>query len=69
MYACRGVSDCSASRRLNDGTYGIFWLDKRVVDGDDVDIIMFDGISIDDPPNSAETVDSDIGRHFSEVKG
>ena len=69
MYACTRISDCSPGWKLNNGTYGILWLNERVVDGDDVDVFMLDGISIDDPPNSSETVDADVGRHFGVMKG
>ena len=41
-------------------------LDERIVYGDDVDVVMLDGVSIDNPPNSSEAVDSDASRHFGE---
>ena len=47
----------------SDSTYGILGLNERVVDGDDMNVVMLDSISIHDTPDSSETVDSDVGRH------
>jgi hypothetical protein len=38
---------------------------ERIVDGNDIDIIVLNGISEDDTTNAAETVDSNLDwRHF-----
>ena len=57
------VSWCSTSWVVTDCTYGILGLNERVIDGDDMNVIMLDGIAIDNAPNSPEAVDSDVGRH------
>jgi hypothetical protein len=33
-----------------------------------MNVIMLDGISIDDPTDSSEPVDTDVGRHSEEVR-
>ena len=39
--------------------------DERIIDSDDIDIIVLNGISEDDTANAAETVDTYLdGRHF-----
>jgi hypothetical protein len=41
---------------------------ERIVDGDDIDVIVLDSVSEDDTTNAAETVDSNLdGRHFCGV--
>lgn len=47
----------------DDGTYGILGFNERVIDGDNMNIIMLDSVPIDDTSNSAKAVDSDVGRH------
>lgn len=44
------------------GSYGVVGLNERVVDGDDVDVIVLNGVSEDDTTNAAETVDSNLCR-------
>jgi hypothetical protein len=68
MYACTIVSNCSISWAVSYSTYGILGLNERVVDGDNIDVIMLDGISIDYTPDSAETVDADAGRHVEVMR-
>lgn len=47
-------------------TYGIFSLDERVVDSDDVNVIMLNSISEDDTSDTSETVDTNFSRSHSE---
>ena len=59
---------CDVSRPLLlapviQSSYSIFWLNERIVNGDDVDIFVLDGNSEDKTTNSTETVDTDEGRH------
>lgn len=42
-------------------TYGVVGFNERIVDGDDVDIIVLDGIAEDDTTNAAESVDANLG--------
>jgi hypothetical protein len=63
MYACTFVSDCISSQVASDGTYGILGFDERVVDGDNINIIVLDSIPINDTSNSAKAVDTNVGRH------
>ena len=44
-------------------TYGIVGFNERIVDGDDVNVIVLNGISENNTTNAAETVDSDFDRH------
>lgn len=47
-------------------TYGIVGLNEGIVNGNDVDVLMFNGISEDDTTNTAESVDADLcGSHDS----
>jgi hypothetical protein len=41
------------------------WLDEWVVDRNNVDIVMLDGIAEDDPSNTTEAVDSDLEKLVS----
>jgi hypothetical protein len=68
MYACTAVSKCSRSWAAHGNTYSILGLDEWVIDSNDMNIIMLDGISIDDTPDSSETVDSDVGRHSEVIR-
>ena len=44
------------------------WLNERIVDGDDINIIMLNGISENDTTDTAETVDTNLsGCHDSKV--
>jgi hypothetical protein len=47
----------------SDGTYGILGFNERVVDGDNMNIIVLDSIPINDASNSAKAVDTNVGRH------
>jgi hypothetical protein len=57
------VSGCTSSQVAGDGTYGILGFNERVIDGDNMNILMLDSIPIDDTSNSAKAVDSNVGRH------
>lgn len=46
-------------------THSVFGLDEGVVDGDDLDIGVLDGVAEDDTANATEAVDADLdGSHF-----
>jgi len=47
----------------SDGTYGILGFNERVVDGNNMNIIVLDSIPINDTSNSAKAVDTNVGRH------
>ena len=48
------------------GTYCVVRLNEWIIDSDNVNIIVLDGVSEDDTANSAETVDTDLDWcHFS----
>ena len=42
------------------GTYRIVGFNERIIDGDNVDIVMLNGISEDNTTDTPETVDSDL---------
>lgn len=39
-------------------------LDQRIIDSDDLDVVMLDGIADDDAADTIEVVDSYFGDHF-----
>ena len=49
----------TGSRELE--TYGIGWVNERIVDGNDIDLVVLNRIAEDDTTNTTETVDSDLG--------
>jgi hypothetical protein len=63
MYACTLVSSCISSQVAGGGTYGVLGFNERVIDGDNLNVIMLDSIPIDDTSNSAKAVDSNLDRH------
>jgi hypothetical protein len=46
--------------RESGGAHGVVGFDEGVVDGDDIDFIILDGISEDDTADTAETVDANL---------
>lgn len=44
-------------------TYSVLGLDEGVVDGDNLDIGVLDGVAEDDAADATEAVDSDLGDH------
>jgi hypothetical protein len=46
--------------RGGGGAHGVVGFDEGVVDGDDIDFIILDGISEDDTTDTAETVDAKL---------
>jgi len=50
------------------GTYGVVGFNEGIVDSDDVDVIVLNGISIDDTTNAAEAVDTDLCWTHGSVK-
>jgi hypothetical protein len=52
-----------SSQVASDGTYGILGFNERVVDGDNMNIIVLDSIPINDTSNSTKAVDTNVGRH------
>lgn len=42
-------------------TYGVLDLNEGVVDGDNLDVVVLDGVAEDDTANAAETVDANLG--------
>jgi hypothetical protein len=58
VYECRGGV-----------TYGIFGLDERIVDGNNLDIGMLNSIAEDDTANTAKSVDTDLDSHFANLRG
>jgi hypothetical protein len=47
-------------------TYSIVGFNERIVDSDDFNVIVLDGISEDDTTNTAETIDANLdGSHDS----
>jgi hypothetical protein len=74
MYACEGDESISISHfrfRADSGareqqTYSVVGFNERIVDSDDFDVIVLDGISEDDTTNAAETIDANLdGSHDS----
>jgi hypothetical protein len=47
------------------GTYGVVGFNERIIDGDNVDVFMLNGISEDDTTDTAETIDANLGNHGS----
>ena len=43
-------------------TYSVVGFNEGVVDGDDIDVRVLDGVSEDDATDAAEAVDSDLDR-------
>lgn len=68
MYACTVFSSCRKSCAASSNTYRILGLNKWVVDSNDMNVIMLDGISINETTDSSEPVDTDVGRHSEEVR-
>lgn len=57
-------------RRFDEcrGTYSVVRLNEGVVDGDDLDIGVLDGVAEDDSANATETVNADLdGSHFQDL--
>jgi len=40
--------------------YSVCRINERIIDGYDVDVIVLNGISEDDSPNTAEAIDADL---------
>jgi len=60
----RGSHDGGATR--GGKTHSVFGLDEGVVDGNDLDLGVLDGVAEDDTANAAETVDANLdGSHFA----
>jgi hypothetical protein len=68
MYACTVVSNSDTSWVCTSNAYSILGLNEWVVDSDDMNVIMLDGITIHDTPDSSEAVDTDVGRHSDVFK-
>ena len=50
-------------------TYSVVGFNEWIIDGDDVDIVMLDGIAEDDTTDTAESVNSNLsGSHDSAKK-
>jgi hypothetical protein len=47
-----------------DATHSILGLDERVIDSDDLDIAVLDGVAEDDTANSAEAIDANLDSHY-----
>lgn len=59
-------ADCVRGRGEQEATYGVGWVNERVVDGDDVDVIVLDGVTEDNATDATEAVDSNLGlSHFA----
>jgi hypothetical protein len=41
-------------------TYSVVWLNEWIVNSDDVDIVVLDGIAEDNATNTTEAIDSDL---------
>lgn len=52
-----------AVRILRGQTYSILGLDEGVVDGDNLNVGVLDGVAEDDATDATEAVDSDLGDH------
>jgi len=63
MYAC-GQSDVvilqSSSSSSRGAPYSVLRLDEGVVDGDDLDAVVLNGIAKDNTSNTTEAVDTDL---------
>lgn len=47
-----------------DETHSVLDLNEGVVDGDNLDVVVLDGVAEDDATNAAETVDANLdGSH------
>jgi len=40
--------------------YSVLGLNEGIVDGDDLDILMLEGVAEDDTSNAAEAIDADL---------
>lgn len=47
-------------------TYSVLGLNEGVVDGDNLNVLVLDGVAEDDTTDAAETVDADLDRSHSE---
>jgi hypothetical protein len=64
-----GVSVPAAARaRVTVDTYSVLGLNERIIDSNDLDIGMVDGVSEDDTANTTETVDSNLDRSHDFAK-
>lgn len=60
---CRVV--CSIERARRGSTYGVVRLNERIVDSNNLDVGVLDGVAEDDTADTTETVDADLdGSHF-----
>lgn len=60
---CRVV--CSIERARWGSTYGVVRLNERIVDSNNLDVGVLDGVAEDDTADTTETVDADLdGSHF-----
>jgi len=70
MYACIAVSVSRSSPhalawfRRDSGwvAYSVLRLNKGIVDGDDLDVLMLEGVAEDNTSNAAEAIDADLQR-------
>jgi hypothetical protein len=50
-------------------TYSVVGFNEGIVDSDNFNVIVLNGISEDDTTNAAETVDSNLDRHDCWARG
>ncbi len=62
---CQGGGICMGARAVGgDNTHSILGLNEGVVDGDNLDLRVLDGIAEDDAADTAEPVDANLDGHF-----
>jgi hypothetical protein len=67
MYSCRTTAVSSETCRKESivvATYSVLGLNERVIDSNDLDIVVLNGIAEDNATDTAETVDADLDNHF-----
>lgn len=52
---------CRWRGRIAGETHGVVGFNERIVDSDDVDVVVLNSIAEDDTTNTAESVDANLG--------
>lgn len=58
------VANGQKGRDVEVLTYSVGGVNEGVVDSDDIDLAVLNGIAEDDTANAAETVDTSLDNHF-----
>jgi hypothetical protein len=57
-------TDVQSAARAEATTHSVLGLNERIVDSNDLNLRVLNGIAEDDTANAAEAVDADLDDHF-----